>query len=46
METKLLELSMRDLGLKEPRVADRKGDKTRKPTPVRNTQQAEIDIRP
>ena len=37
---------MRDLGLKDPRVGDWKGDKTHTPTPVRNTPQAESDIRP
>ena len=46
METNFLEPSMRDLGLKQHGVADRKGNRTRTPTPVRNTQQAEIDIRP
>lgn len=46
METNFLKLSVRDLGLAQHRVADGEGNRTRTPTPVRDTQQAETDIRP
>lgn len=45
METNFLKLSVRDLGLAQRRVADGEGNRTRTPTPVRDTQQAETDVR-
>lgn len=45
METNFLKLSVRDLGLAQRRVADGEGNRTCTPTPVRDTQQAETDVR-